>query len=452
MRVGVNASKLESVPLAFTSGTTRPASIVFVAGPFGPFLRVLAASLKNQSCRVTRLILNGGDLLDWGIRDAAIFKSGPERWGSWVHEQLRRVHATDIVVYNDANPYCAGAIAEARRLNIRVHVLEQGYFRPHWITLEQDGVNGSSLLPRSPGFYRLAGAKLLAAPPKPVGRITPTAVRNLILHHLAMWLMTPIFAGYRAPYAYGVARQCISHIVRFGRQRLQKKRQESELFRRLERAGPIFVALMQRPGDSQLLRHSSVGTTANFIDTVIASFAANAPDDAQLVFKGHPLDHGIEPHAYTIARVAADLGVSDRCLFLDGGHLASLLRTAVGVVTVNSTAGLTAIEFGKPTAVLGQAIYDMPGMTHQSGLDNFWISPQAPDPSLYLCFRKVVMALTQINGAYSTRRNMKMAAEGICRRLFPPAADAIVAQPLLVDQQRTSLSDKAHPLNAVFAE
>ena len=175
-------------------------------------------------------------------------------------------------------------------------------------------------------------------------------------------------------------------------------------------SGPIYLALLQRPGDSQLVRYSTLGTVAAFIEHVVASFAQHAPAGVRLLFKAHPLDHGIEPHEETLRRAAARWGVSDRVHYTDVGHFPSLVRASVGVVSVNSTGGLTAIEFQKPTAVLGQAIYDLPGLTHQSGLDRFWTAPEAPDPALYRAFRNVVMARTQINGAYSTRHGVRLAA------------------------------------------
>jgi capsular polysaccharide export protein len=91
-----------------------------------------------------------------------------------------------------------------------------------------------------------------------------------------------------------------------------------------------------------------------------------------------------------------------------------------GVVCVNSTAGLAAIEFGTPTITLGRAIYDMPGLTHQGDLDGFWTAPQVPDAELYLAFRHVVIAETQINGAYATAKGRHLAVPEIARRLLAP--------------------------------
>jgi capsular polysaccharide export protein len=80
-----------------------------------------------------------------------------------------------------------------------------------------------------------------------------------------------------------------------------------------------------------------------------------------------------------------------------------MLPSMRGAVCVNSTAGLAAVEFGCPTVVLGRALYDMPGLTHQGGIDSFWRSADVPDHSLYEAFRDVMMATTQINGAYATQ-------------------------------------------------
>ena len=46
----------------------------------------------------------------------------------------------------------------AANLGIRTHVFEEGYFRPYWVTLEREGVNRHSLLPRDAAwFYDIEG-------------------------------------------------------------------------------------------------------------------------------------------------------------------------------------------------------------------------------------------------------------------------------------------------------
>ena len=181
---------------------------------------------------------------------------------------------------------------------------------------------------------------------------------------------------------------------------------------------PTFLALLQRPGDSQLVKHSSVKTVGGFTRMVISSFACHADPDARLVFKCHPLDPGLENHRGAIQRLARELGAEGRVFYVDGGNLPSLVEIASGVISVNSTAGLVGIECNRSVIALGAATYDLEGMTHQGGLETFWRAPQSPDPALFHSYRRVVMAQTQVNGAYSTARGMDVALrETVCRLL-----------------------------------
>ena len=92
--------------------------------------------------------------------------------------------------------------------------------------------------------------------------------------------------------------------------------------------------------------------------------------------------------------------------------------SSMNSASINSTAGLAAIDIEIPTITLGTAIYAMPGLTHQGGLASFWTAPQKPDRQLYEAFRKVVMDRTQIAGAYATREGIEMIVPEAIRRLL----------------------------------
>ena len=321
---------------------------------------------------------------------------------------------TDLSVFGDCHPYAAGAIDEARRRGVAVRVLEEGYFRPHWITLEREGVNGCSRLPRDPQAYRWAAAQQTAATAAP-GPAHAALTLRISLYFVGVYLAQPFFRGFRQPYAYSPLRQALAHARKYAADRW------SELVHRRKRAptpARYFLVLLQRPGDSQIVRHSPFRTVADMIELVMASFARWAPADARLVFKTHPLDHGIERHDLQIGRLSAALGVAGRVSLVDESRLDGVLSPAVGVVTGNSTGGLAALELGKPTIALGQAIYNLPGLAHQAGLDRFWSAPEPPDPSLFEAFKRTVIALTQVNGAFASRAGARLAAEGVAERLL----------------------------------
>jgi len=88
------------------------------------------------------------------------------------------------------------------------------------------------------------------------------------------------------------------------------------------------------------------------------------------------------------------------------------------VVTVNSTTGMRALQLGRPLVVLGQAVFDVPGMTHQGGLDSFWTQATAPDASLVRDFLKAVAAALQIRGVFFEEEGLRLAAQEAARRLL----------------------------------
>jgi capsular polysaccharide export protein len=389
-----------------------------VLGPFGRFTRRLAASLRAAGARCTRVLLNGGDLLDWGFAHAHVYREGLREWPDWLRRTMLKDCVTDIVLYGDTHPYCAKAARVAESLGVTVHVLEQGYFRPFWITLERNGVNGRSRLPQSPAAYRQAAAEAPGPTAPWLPPLTPPAVRNIAAYHLALCLAAPLFARFRLPYPYSLSRQAVGHVTRYLRQRLFRARDRARLAALLEAPGPLFLVILQRPGDSQLCVHSQFARMDSFIEAVVASFAAHAGPEARLLFKSHPLDHGLEPHRQAVGAAAREAGAANRVFFTEIGDFSSMTPHAAGAVTVNSTAGLVAIEAGLPTLALGKAIYNLPGLTHQGSIDTFWTAAEAPDAGLFDAFRKVVMARTQIAGAYATRRGVDLIVPEATRRLL----------------------------------
>jgi len=402
-------------PIAHGKSPRR--SFLMVSAPFGPFARELAADLRARGARFGRVVLNAGDLLDWGLGHAFPYFGTTEGWGDWLRTLMRKQGVTDLLTYGDSSRYAAEAIAVGRRLGVRVHVLEQGYFRPDWITLERDGVNANSRLPHDSAWYFARAAVKPRPDDQVVGRAMPSAVFWIVRYHLAAYLGLPIFSRFRFGYRRSPALQALGHTVRYVFRRLLVHGHEGRLRRMMAAKGPLFLVLLQRPGDSQLWRHSEFESTADFLKAVIKSFAAHAPANARVMVRPHPLDPGLDPHERVLTQIAAEAGVGSRVAFVDDGKLHEILPDITGAVCVNSTAGLAAIEFARPTIVLGRAIYDMPGLTHQGGLDRFWTAPEAPDMKLYLAFRQVVLAETQINGAFATPRGRALAVPAVAKRL-----------------------------------
>ena len=95
-------------------------------------------------------------------------------------------------------------------------------------------------------------------------------------------------------------------------------------------------------------------------------------------------------------------GLENRLHYIDGGDLDSLAKDARGLVCVNSTSATLALANGTPVCTIGEAIYDMPGLTHQRHLDQFWSDPTPPEPGVYEAFRRVLVDRCLVRGGLAS--------------------------------------------------
>jgi hypothetical protein len=96
-------------------------------------------------------------------------------------------------------------------------------------------------------------------------------------------------------------------------------------------------------------------------------------------------------------------GGEDRLFYVDVINLPAALRGAKGTVVINSTVGLSSLTHGTPVKCMGNAIYDIRGLTHQGSLDDFFRNPSPVDRALYKRFRQWLREENQLNGSVWSR-------------------------------------------------
>ncbi|WP_306002329.1 capsular biosynthesis protein [Brevundimonas sp. C43] len=372
--------------------------------------------LESRGAVINRMIFNAGDAMNWRRPGGLVFKDTARSWS----DGLAHIVAdfSDVIVFGEAGAYNRAVLAAADTLNARVWVLENGYFRPDWVTVERNGVNGSSALPRFRDGYPEPAPQL--PEPVAVGKILPHHVANISAYHTVQVAGKAFFPNYTAPYVFSPLKQCLGHVRRY----------ISLAFRRPENCdadiirdrGEFFIVCLQREGDAQLLRYSRYADNRAFLTAVITSFAAHASPEMRLVVKNHPLDPGLVNLRAVTMRLAQEHGLAGRVDFIDGGNLAALCRASRGMVVNNSSAALSALGFHTPVKVLGDAFFDFEGLTDQKPLDAFWCAPEAPDSALFTRFRAHVIAQSQVNGNYHEPHAIVPTAHGIAD-VFERAAD-----------------------------
>ncbi|WP_429565515.1 capsule biosynthesis protein [Paraburkholderia sp. MM6662-R1] len=393
-------------------------SFLALQGTASPFFSRLATALRERGHAVRRVNFCGGDLSYAGNSDAWNFREQIGELSDWYLNRVNASSFTDIIMFGDCREIHRPMHPIAQTHGLRVHVFEEGYVRPHWLTLEKHGVNGRSQLPGDPAWYL---DQRRFTPPSPVGHPTGYNLYERAFHDIryrnANTLFALRFPHYRSHRPRNGFFEYAGLAARALRQR--KHQQDSDQVTRdlLEAGHPYYIFPLQLNSDAQIVVHSPFDSVREAIAKVLTSFARHAPADSWLVIKNHPLDTGLIDYRRHAEQLARELGIVERMRFIDAGHLPTLLDHARGTVVVNSTVGLSALHHRRPLIALGTAIYSMPGLTWQGSLDDFWQHGEAPDMNLYQAFLDYVVHHTQINGDFYTRTGIAMATAGAVQRL-----------------------------------
>ncbi|MEM9755136.1 MAG: capsule biosynthesis protein CapA [Pseudomonadota bacterium] len=375
---------------------------VFLQGPHGPFFGALARVLARAGHATLRVGFNAGDRLFW---PASLpyhgYLGDLGDWPGTVVQILADVQATDLVLYGDTRSQHSTALARAAAAGLRLHVFEEGYLRPHWITYERGGANGYSRLMALSDGEILAAADSAVLPPNPPAHWG--AMRQHIVNG-ALYHFAGLVGGRAArlpPHrTLGVPGELLLYLRVLAA--LAPHRLDRALATRAIRRGafPYHLVLLQLAHDASFRQHGPFADMPTFLAEVISDFAAHAPVHHHLVFKAHPLEDGRVPLRRTIRRLAAAHGVAPRVHFVRGGKLAQLLDRAATAITVNSTAAHQALWRGLPLKAYGTAIYARPGLVSGQSLGDFLRAPDRPDMALYHAFRAYLLATSQVPGSF----------------------------------------------------
>jgi capsular polysaccharide export protein len=174
---------------------------------------------------------------------------------------------------------------------------------------------------------------------------------------------------------------------------------------------------LQLSGDYQIRNHSPFPDMRAAAAYVLESFGRHAPEEAHLLVKAHPFDTSLFNWRRFIDRRARRLGIRERVHFIDGGDLEQLAAETSGMVCVNSTSATLALAAGSPVCTLGEAVYNIPGLTFARHVDEFWNDPVPPEPGLYGAFRRVLVDHCLVRGGLASESAVRTLIESMLVRL-----------------------------------
>jgi capsular polysaccharide export protein len=375
--------------------------VLLLQGPHGPFFKRVARVLASAGASsVDKINFNGGDMLFYPT-DAIAYRGKPTDWAAYLDEFIQKNKIDCVMVFGDCRPIHIEARSVAYARKVQYWVFEEGYVRPNFITFELHGVNGFTCLPTERTTYDHW------QPANLVDEVT-VPPSFLLAAKYAMAYFTAATSGWLWFRHYQHHRNLTMldglYWVRSYVRKLRFRDKEANALDDLKpkSKGKFFLVVLQVTADAQVKMHSPYESISEFIVDTVRSFAKHGPQDAALVIKHHPMDRGYSNYNDLLVQLATQYGLANRIRYIHDQHLPTLLANAEGVVTINSTVGLSALSHGTPTIAMGTAVYDMEGLTCQVGLEAFWRNPAAhrPDPLLHEKFLNYVTAHTQINGNF----------------------------------------------------
>ncbi|CUK25012.1 Capsule polysaccharide biosynthesis protein [Cognatishimia activa] len=397
---------------------------LFLQGPHGPFFKGLANMLRRSGATCYRVGFNAGDAFFWKNKETFIpFKENQKAWSDFFETLIAEKSVTDLVLYGDVREIHAQAIKIAKANGIQVHIFEEGYLRPFWITYERDGSNGNSRLMNMtiPQMQKaLEGSDLdPPMPPSHWGDMRQHVFYGALYHWFVMF-RNHGFKNFKPHRALNVRQEFRLYLRRLLRMPMHALERRIATYRVRYGGFPYHLALLQLEHDSSFQEHSPFNTMAEFLELVMENFAQGAPQHHHLVIKAHPLEDGRIPVRRTIKKLAKTYGVEDRVHFVRGGKLAQLLNDARSAVTVNSTAGQQVLWRGIPLKIFGKAVYDQPEFIANQSLSRFFAGAIRPDMMAYREYRRFLLETSQVSGGFYSRAGRRQLMRQVVDMMLSP--------------------------------
>jgi len=365
---------------------------VFLQGPHGPFFAQLAKMLRHAGARCIRVGFNRGDQAFWSpMSDYIAFRHDHSAWPETFERILTEHHVTDLVLYGDTRAIHAQAIEIAKARGIKIHVFEEGYLRPYWVTYERNGSNGHSRL-MDMTLQEMQDALKhsdleVPLPPSHWGDTRHHVFYGALYHWFVMFANWnyPNFKPHRS---VTVAREFQLYVKGLLMMPIHRLHRFLTTYRITQGGFPYHLVLLQLEHDAAFQKHSPFTSMKEFLDVTIENFAAHAPKHHHLVFKAHPLEDGRAKIRSALKELAKSHGITERVHYVRGGKLARLLDEARSAITVNSTAGQQVLWRGIPLKTFGSAVYNKPEFVSNLSLAEFYKSPNRPDGRAYRDYRR----------------------------------------------------------------
>jgi capsular polysaccharide export protein len=379
--------------------------VLIIQGDWESGMSHLALDLKDAGHKVAKVFFCAPDFIYSfrGIR-THLFRRPLEEFEHWLREIVRKHNYDTFFLYNHYRPYNQIAWDLAHELGLGCKVFELGLIRPDCVMVFDKEEFPLQHVPRL--WNQILKGDYVPQPlPRPAElcQVNTTAkllqfCTNFLISRIT-WPLFPHFVDQRQMNLWHHLKHSLVHMVRF----VERDRDgELDAWFAGDLSDQYYAVPLQVHSDTQITRCSTFDSIEQFIRTVAISFANHAPAGTKLVFKVHPMDRGYKDYADLITGLNEFIG-GHRLLYVDRVHLPTLLEHSRGVVNINSSVGISGLVHLAPVLALGEAVYDLPELTFQGSLDEFWTQAENPPPHRVKQFIDLLLENNQGRGTLSQR-------------------------------------------------
>ena len=403
--------------LAGTLDDTKSRRVLLLQGPVGPFFKRLQRDLEQNGFAAWHVAFHRADQFFAAPQNTLHFGGDIDEWLPWLKEVLRFGGFDAIVLFGSERPAHRIARELACAAGIDVISLEEGYIRPGYITVENQGNNASSPLAAQINHTASSGSPPIADV-KSVNSL-PRMITYGALYYTLRGAMTPRAARHMFHRETPLVSEAFYWARNFARRVVRGSRDFGIIQSLLEHFdGQFYLVPLQVGADANMLRFSNGWNSTQLITASIQSFAQTAPAGNRLFFKVHTMERGHNNLTPLIRRIAAENRVSERVDVIETGSLGLLTRHSAGMITINSTSAFSAIFHGVPLMVLGRAIYAHPSLaTLGAAFDSFWTTTHVASPSVRADYIKWIKEETLKPGDFYADAGIDVAVRGITEKL-----------------------------------
>ena len=397
-----------------------PPRILMLQGPVGPFFKKLHTYLTQQDCDVWRICFNTGDCFFSSAQNKIFFDGSSEEWHQWLTALLSKRNFDIIILFGSERPIHKTARLLAKTFGIRVIALEEGYIRPGFITVEEGGNNSCSPIAQQipEVVYSTFNSR------KNVQDFEGSAYQGLYsaiyyalrglhkqehpeLRHRNVTLMKEAFYwlcnGYKRFFRIDTDTRIIQNLLNAW----QKK---------------YYIVALQVASDCNLKDAALNWNTQRLITETIESFARSAPRDTRLVFKIHPRERGRNTYIKDISKLALKYEIERYVDVIDTGSMGLLSKHCAGMITINSTSGLSAIFHGVPLLVIGKSLYSNPSLATcafgNPDFDTFWSSNWVAPKEVRHSYIAWIKRIALKRGDFYAPKGIPVACKTVSENIF----------------------------------